>query len=84
MRYKDRPFVSLSDAERTLKPNLNYVATVYNGVDLDRFAFEPEKEDYLLFAGRFAPEKGPAEAIQIAQSVRPPAPHGGADRGAAP
>lgn len=71
-QYKDNPFVSLSDAERTLKPDLNYVATVYNGVDLDRFAFEPVKEDYLLFAGRFAPEKGPAEAIAIAQRAGRP------------
>jgi glycosyltransferase involved in cell wall biosynthesis len=65
--YKDLPFVSLSNAERILLPELNYVATVYNGIPLDSFPFEPAKEDYLLFAGRFAPEKGPAEAIEVAQ-----------------
>jgi len=64
--YRDLPFVSLSNAERQLLPELNYVATVYNGVRLDVFPFEPVKDDYLLFAGRFAPEKGPAEAIQVA------------------
>ncbi len=68
-RYRDNPFVSLSDAERTLKPDLNYVATVYNGVDLDQFTFEPTKQDYLLFAGRLSPEKGPAEAIRIAKKA---------------
>ncbi len=71
-RYRDNPFVSLSDAERTLKPDLNYVATVYNGVDLDQFTFEPRKEDYLLFAGRLSPEKGPAEAVRIAKQAGMP------------
>jgi len=71
-RYREQPFVSLSDAERQLKPNLNYVATVYNGVRLDAFPLCAAKEDYLLFAGRLAPEKGAAEAVQIAKlSGRP-------------
>jgi len=66
-RYRDQPFVSLSDAERQLKPNLNYVATVYDGIRLDAFPLCAEKEDYLLFAGRLAPEKGAGEAVQIAK-----------------
>lgn len=71
-RYADQPFVSLSDAERTLKPELNYIDTVYNGVDLDAFALEADKQDYLLFAGRLSPEKGPAEAVRIAQRAGVP------------
>jgi len=71
-RFKHLPFVSLSYAERTLKPDLNYVANVYNGVNLDRFAFEPEKADYLLFAGRLSPEKGPDKAVQIAKKAGRP------------
>ena len=66
-RYLDQPFVSLSDAERQLKPDLNYVATVYNGIRLDAFPLCAQKEDYLLFAGRLAPEKGAAESVQIAK-----------------
>jgi len=66
-RYADQPFVSLSDAERQLKPDLNYVATVHNGIDLEAFPLCREKEDYLLFAGRLAPEKGAAEAVAIAR-----------------
>ncbi len=33
-RYREQPFVSLSQAERQLKPDLNYVATVHNGISL--------------------------------------------------
>ena len=65
--YRELPFVSLSDAERQLLPELNYVATVYNGIRLEDFPFEPKKDDYLLFAGRLAPEKGVAEAIEVAR-----------------
>ena len=65
--YKENLFVSLSNAERTLLPELNYVATVYNGIRLQDFPFEAEKDDYLLFAGRLAPEKGPGVAIDIAR-----------------
>jgi len=71
-RYRDCPFVSLSDAERQLKPDLNYVATVHNGIPLEAFPFCRDKEDYLLFAGRLSPEKGAAEAIQIAQQAGMP------------
>lgn len=71
-RYRDQPYVSLSDAERRFKPDLNYVATVYNGVRLDEFPLSKEKEDYLLFAGRLAPEKGAAEAVQIAERAGMP------------
>ena len=65
--YQDMPFVSISDAERQFLPELNYVATVHNGIRTEAFPFESQKDDYLLFAGRLAPEKGPAEAIDVAR-----------------
>jgi glycosyltransferase involved in cell wall biosynthesis len=67
LAHRDLPFVTLSNAERRFLPELNYVATVHNGIRLADFPFEPEKEDYLLFAGRLAPEKGTAEAIEVAR-----------------
>jgi glycosyltransferase involved in cell wall biosynthesis len=65
-RHRDQPFVSISDAERSFKPDLNYVATVYNGIDTGMYRFCELKEEHLLFSGRLAPEKGVAEAVQIA------------------
>lgn len=67
LAYKDLPFVSISDAERAMLPELNYAATVYNGIRIEDFPFEDRKDDYLLFAGRLAPEKGPAEAVEVAK-----------------
>jgi glycosyltransferase involved in cell wall biosynthesis len=57
-------YVSISDANR--HPLLNYLGTVYNGLNTDEFKFKPQAEDYLLFFGRIHPDKGTAEAIEIA------------------
>lgn len=57
-------YVSISNADRNQK--LNYLATVYNGLNVSNFIFNPEPEDYLLFFGRIHPDKGTAEAIEIA------------------
>ena len=65
--YKDQPFVSISNAERQFLPELNYVATVLNGIDIDAFPLREKKDDFLLFAGRIAPEKAPDLAIEVAR-----------------
>lgn len=57
-------YVSISHADRSAA--LAYIATVYNGIRVDDFAFTEQPEDYLLFFGRIHPDKGTAEAIQIA------------------
>ena len=63
-------YVSISDADR--HPELDYLATVHHGIDLSEFTFRPEPDDYLLFFGRIHPDKGAAEAIEVAKrSGRP-------------
>lgn len=57
-------YVSISDADRSER--LDYLATVYNGVDSVHFPFEINPQDYLLFFGRIHPDKGTYDAIQIA------------------
>lgn len=66
----DNFYVSISDSNRS--PELDYLATVYNGIDLDEFTFNPDPDDYLLFFGRIHPEKGTHEAIQIAKKAGRP------------
>jgi glycosyltransferase involved in cell wall biosynthesis len=43
-----------------------YVGHVYNGIHVDSFPFSEEKEDYLLFLSRIAPEKAPHLAVEAA------------------
>lgn len=65
-QYQDSSFyVSISDADR--HPDLNYVATVYHGIDLQEFTFQNSPGDYLLYFGRIHPDKGTREAIEIAR-----------------
>jgi glycosyltransferase involved in cell wall biosynthesis len=61
-------YVSISNSDRS--PELDYTATVYNGINTDEFTFHPESKDYLLFFGRIHPEKGTFESIQIAKQCR--------------
>lgn len=64
--YDDRvAYVAISDADR--HPDLHYEATIHHGIDMGSFALETTPGDYLLFFGRIHPEKGAAEAIEVAR-----------------
>jgi glycosyltransferase involved in cell wall biosynthesis len=42
---------------------------VHNPIDIDHWPLGAEKEDYLLWVGRFVAEKGPQRAIRVAKAV---------------
>lgn len=60
-------YVSISNSDRSTE--LDYIDTVYNGIDTKDFTFNANPEDYLLFFGRIHPEKGTYESIQIAKKA---------------
>jgi glycosyltransferase involved in cell wall biosynthesis len=60
-------FNSISDSQRSGCPELNYVGTIYNAVEVEEYPFRTDKEDYALFLGRFTEDKGAHNAIYIAQ-----------------
>ena len=57
-------YVAISDADRN--DRLDYVATVHHGIDMRAFSVHHEPGGYLLFFGRIHPDKGAAEAIEVA------------------
>jgi len=57
-------YVSISNADKSDK--LSYIRTIYHGINLRQFTFNPEIGEYLLFFGRFHRDKGAKEAIEIA------------------
>ncbi|WP_026898586.1 glycosyltransferase family 4 protein [Daejeonella oryzae] len=61
-------YVSISNSDRSTE--LNYLATVYNGINVADFKFNNHPEDYLVYFGRIHPDKGTAEAIEIAQKSK--------------
>lgn len=71
MRNAHLPYISISDYQQKLWPELNYAATIHHGIDLKRFTpnCEPAGKDYLAFLGRLSPEKGPHHAIHIAKAL---------------
>jgi glycosyltransferase involved in cell wall biosynthesis len=63
-KYRDGYFVSISDSDRA--PGLNYLATVYNGIDLELYPLQQSRGDDLVFLGRIHPDKGVHLAIEVA------------------
>ncbi|MBO9564003.1 MAG: glycosyltransferase family 4 protein [Niastella sp.] len=57
-------YVSISHSNR--HRDLQYLDTVYNGIDEQLFEYGTGEEGYLLFFGRIHPHKGALEAIRIA------------------
>jgi glycosyltransferase involved in cell wall biosynthesis len=65
-KYKnDCYFVSISDSDRD--PELPYLATVYNGIDLSNLTFRETGGDKLVFLGRIHPDKGTHLACETAK-----------------
>ncbi|GAA4921591.1 glycosyltransferase family 4 protein [Mucilaginibacter defluvii] len=65
-KYNSRGhYVSISNSDRSSE--LEYFATVYNGLDVKDFSFNIEPEDYLIYFGRIHHHKGTAESIEIAK-----------------
>lgn len=68
-KYNDTGYyVSISNADRS--PELNYIATIYNGLKTADFTFNDRPNDYLLYFGRIHHDKGCAEAITIAKACK--------------
>ena len=60
-------YVAISEADRS--PDLDYVATIYHGVDLGALPFTAVPGDDLVVFGRIHPDKGTAQAITIAREA---------------
>jgi glycosyltransferase involved in cell wall biosynthesis len=65
--FPEIPLVSISNDQRRPLPPVNWVGTVYHGLDSDLLPFTPQAGGgYLAFLGRISPEKRPDRAIEIA------------------
>ena len=60
-------YVAISEADKSAE--LDYIATIHHGIDLDQFPFRDEKGGYLLFFGRIHPDKGVHQAIEVARKT---------------
>jgi glycosyltransferase involved in cell wall biosynthesis len=70
--FSDIPVVSISDAQRTPLPWVNWQATVHHGLPENEYRMGEGKGNYLAFLGRTSPEKGLDKAIEIAKRANMP------------
>ncbi|MFT8395378.1 glycosyltransferase family 4 protein [Propionibacterium sp.] len=59
--------VAISRAQMRQCPGLNWVGCVPNAIDVSSFPFEEHKQDWVLWIGRFCPDKAPHLAIEAAR-----------------
>ena len=64
-KYRNGYFVSVSNSDRAT--GLNYLATVYNGIDLSLYPLQERGGNDLIFLGRIHPDKGVHLAIEVAR-----------------
>jgi glycosyltransferase involved in cell wall biosynthesis len=63
--------VCISRSQASFAPaGANVRNVIFNPIDIDRWPVGYEKEDYLFWIGRFAPEKGAHRAIAVAKNTR--------------
>lgn len=70
--FKDSNYISISDNQRQGMPDLNYLATVYNSLDVAEYNFIDQPKQNLLWIGRVAEKKGPLDAIKTAKELNMP------------
>ena len=61
--------VSVSQAQVYSAPNINHAGTVYNGLPMEHYPFSAEHDDYLLYVGRIAMDKGVHIAVEVAEQL---------------
>jgi glycosyltransferase involved in cell wall biosynthesis len=73
--YQRRPqvhVVAVSGFQRRLLGDRPEVSVIPHGIEFAAFPFSNRAEGYLLFLGRMLADKGPAQAIRIAQAAGMP------------
>lgn len=75
--FKNLPnvhYLSISNSQRRRLPNLNYIKTIYHGVNVENtFRFNQTGGQSMLWAGRGVPDKGLDIVLQVVKHTRRPA-----------
>lgn len=64
-------FVSISNSQRKSIPDLNYIRTIYHGIDINNsFKFNEKGDGYILWTGRAIPGKGLDIVLSVIKKTR--------------
>jgi len=64
--------ISVSLNQRKPQPDLPWIATCHNALDLGAYPVHTERGEYLLFLGRMSADKGCHRAVEVAQEAGVP------------
>ncbi len=67
--FKEANLISISNAQRKQLPGLNYVATIYHGVNPEQFPFVQSPKKHYIFMSRISKEKGVESAIRATKEA---------------
>jgi len=64
-------YVSISNAQRKPYPSLNYIRTIYHGIDIYKdFQFNPTGDKNIIWTGRAIPDKGLDIVLSVVKKVK--------------
>ena len=65
----DLRFIAISEYQCLGFPDLQFVGTIPNAIDVEHMPYGAEKDDYVLFIGRMTADKGAHTAIDVARRL---------------
>ncbi len=68
--YKKPNVITISNNQRKGFTNINYLGTVYNGINLSELEFCQKPKDYFLYMGALGEHKNPKDAILAAKRAK--------------
>lgn len=64
------PYISISDKYRELCPaKINFVKTIYHGININNFTFQPTPDNCFVWLGRITKVKGLDVAVKLAEDM---------------
>jgi len=75
--FPEVSYVAISQSQAKLSPELGAIDVVHHGLDVERYPTGDAAGGWFAFVGRFAPEKGPHVAIDVAVNAGVPLRMGG-------
>lgn len=68
-KFLHHNYISISNSQRKGILDLNFIETVYHGIDLEDYKFHPDPKGNLIHFGRIMEDKGTDIAIEVAKKV---------------
>ncbi|OGE64789.1 hypothetical protein A3I48_01890 [Candidatus Daviesbacteria bacterium RIFCSPLOWO2_02_FULL_36_7] len=63
-------FVSISNVQRKFFPDLNYAGTIYHGIETEKFRFDQQGGNSIMWAGRGVPDKGLETILEVLKKTK--------------